>query len=190
MAQVFTYIEKIRDKNDKIIGYKLRNVQTNEIITVSSGDLKDAIQRRQVEVTNLTLTADTRLIDKNSRQGNLEACKNVINESLILLHESFIKLSKTNPKFKFNRVPDGETTRYYIDITKLKNGVDYDISMTLVLIDFSKVMPLMGYDMLDVEIQCGGIEEGVNINVYEDDAKTIVSKIQASMNEVLKEVIK
>ena len=60
-----TCIEKIRDKSNHIIEYKLIN-KNRKIITVKSNELKEAIRSEQIEVTNLTLTSDSRLIDKKS----------------------------------------------------------------------------------------------------------------------------
>ena len=56
-------IEKIRDKNNYIIGYKLIDKDKNEVI-VKSERLKDVIRSGQLEVINLKLTYDSRLIDK------------------------------------------------------------------------------------------------------------------------------
>lgn len=56
-------IEKIRDYNNKIYGYKLIDIngQTQD---VTPEDLKRAIQNNHINVINLTLTIDGRLIDK------------------------------------------------------------------------------------------------------------------------------
>ena len=58
-------IEKIRDKNNHIIEYKLINKDKN-VTSVKSDELKKAIKSGQIEVVNLTLTSDNRLIDKKS----------------------------------------------------------------------------------------------------------------------------
>ena len=56
-------IEKIRDKNNHIIGYKIVG-NDKKPIPVKSESLKKAIRSGQIEITNLTLTSDNRLIDK------------------------------------------------------------------------------------------------------------------------------
>ena len=56
-------IEKIRDKNKHIIEYKLIS-KDKKTISVKSDDLKSAMRSGQIEVINLTLTSDNRLIDK------------------------------------------------------------------------------------------------------------------------------
>ena len=62
-------IEKLRDKNNKIYGYKLQdlNQQTRNI---TSGILKDAIRRGEIDVVNLKLTADNKLIDRKEQDIN------------------------------------------------------------------------------------------------------------------------
>ena len=56
-------IEKIRDKNNHIIGYTIIG-NDKKPIPVKSEKLKEVIRSGQLEVVNLTLTSDNRLIDK------------------------------------------------------------------------------------------------------------------------------
>ena len=58
-------IEKIRDKNNHIIGYTIIG-DDKKPIPVKSEKLKEVIRSGQIEITNLTLTSDNRLIDKKS----------------------------------------------------------------------------------------------------------------------------
>lgn len=64
-------IEKFRDKNNRIIGYKLEDNQGN-IQDISSKDLKTAIINKQLNVTNLVLTSDNRIIDDKLNSEKLE----------------------------------------------------------------------------------------------------------------------
>ena len=65
-------IEKFKDANGKIYGYKLQDINGGTIDVVPK-ELKEAIKSKQVEVINLTLTSDNRLIDnKNKKQDILE----------------------------------------------------------------------------------------------------------------------
>ena len=57
------YIQKFRDKHNNIIGYKLLDSHGN-IKDVPSDKLKIAIKNKNIDVINLTLTSDNRLIDK------------------------------------------------------------------------------------------------------------------------------
>lgn len=65
-------IQKFRDKQNKIYGYKLVDIngQTQD---VKSDNLKQAIRNKQIQVVNLTLTSDGRLVDKVS--DNLKSSK-------------------------------------------------------------------------------------------------------------------
>lgn len=66
MGVVQTYIctAKLRDKNDKIVGYDLRNISTNQQQRVEPLTLKKFMDNRTVNILNLQLTSDGRLIDK------------------------------------------------------------------------------------------------------------------------------
>ena len=56
-------LDKIRDKKGNIIGYKLIDKNKNEV-AVKAERLKEVIKSKQVDVINLTLTSDNRLINK------------------------------------------------------------------------------------------------------------------------------
>ena len=60
-------IEKFRDKNGNIYGYRLRDIngQTQD---VKPENLKQAIKNKQIHVVNLTLTSDNRLVDSSEKQ--------------------------------------------------------------------------------------------------------------------------
>ena len=56
-------IGKARNKNNQIIGYKLQDQQDNTTIIVKPEALKSVIRSKKIEIINLTLTSDNRLID-------------------------------------------------------------------------------------------------------------------------------
>lgn len=60
-------IQKFRDKTGKIYGYRLidLNGQTQDL---TSDNLKAAIRNKQINVVNLTLTSDNRLVDTTEKQ--------------------------------------------------------------------------------------------------------------------------
>ena len=62
------YIQKFRNKNNQIIGYRLQdsNGYTKD---VTSDQLKQAIKNHQITIINLTLTSDNRLIDTTTPQS-------------------------------------------------------------------------------------------------------------------------
>ena len=55
-------IEKFRDKTGKIYGYKLIDID-DKTIEISAKNLKDAIEKNQINVINLKLSSDKKLID-------------------------------------------------------------------------------------------------------------------------------
>lgn len=63
-TQTYICISKLRDKNDKIVGYDLRNVSTNQQQRVEPTVLKQFISNGNVNILNLQLTSDGRLIDR------------------------------------------------------------------------------------------------------------------------------
>ena len=60
-------IQKFRDNNNKIYGYRLIDIngQTQD---VKSDNLKKAIANKSIHVVNLTLTSDNRLVDTTEKQ--------------------------------------------------------------------------------------------------------------------------
>lgn len=60
-----TCTEKIRDKNNRIIGYELQDCNGNKM-QFTSEQVKQAIFLQQITVKNLKLTSDGRLIDNTS----------------------------------------------------------------------------------------------------------------------------
>lgn len=60
-------IQKFRDKNNRICGYRLQD-QQGYTKDVNSEQLKAAIAQKQIVITNLTLTIDGRLVDSKERK--------------------------------------------------------------------------------------------------------------------------
>ena len=56
-------LKKFRNKNNQIIGYKIQD-KNGSTLDVKSEYLKQAIRNNQINVLNLTLTSDNKLIDK------------------------------------------------------------------------------------------------------------------------------
>lgn len=61
-----TCIEKFRDKQGRILGYKLQEVGSNKVMPVRPYELKDAIRQNKIKVNNLTLTSDNRLLENKA----------------------------------------------------------------------------------------------------------------------------
>lgn len=53
-------IKKIKDQNDKLLGYVVRDIETKQEMAVTKEGLKEAVRDGKVIVTNLTLTKDGR----------------------------------------------------------------------------------------------------------------------------------
>lgn len=65
-------IEKVRDKNNKITGYKLENLHSEETYLWSPEILRKAIQDNKVNIINLKLSSNGRLIDVGNKEKTTE----------------------------------------------------------------------------------------------------------------------
>ena len=108
-------IQKFRDKSNKIYGYRLQDIngQTQDI---TSENLKKAIINKQINVINLTLTKDQRLVSKEA-VNNSEATSNTNKCSLtkklyltICNNKRFKILNDYKIQYKY----DNESNRLYI----------------------------------------------------------------------------
>lgn len=63
------YIEKFRDGSGKIIGYRLQ-APDGSVTDIFADVVKDMIRKKELDVINLTLTSDGRLIDASSKQDS------------------------------------------------------------------------------------------------------------------------
>lgn len=62
-----TCLNKLRDKNGIIYGYRIQDKNTGAIKDVSPNQLKNAMALHQCECDNLTLTSDWRLVNTNGK---------------------------------------------------------------------------------------------------------------------------
>lgn len=104
-------IEKFRDRHNKICAYRLQD-SNNQIKDVTPHDLKNAIRNKQIDVINLTLTSDGRIIGKNP-DNYLVDSKNKQNEiirvssqspfiiSLLGLGKEIVDMLNKRYKYKF-----------------------------------------------------------------------------------------
>lgn len=83
-------VDKFRDKNNKIIGYRLLDIYGKTHDTKADA-LKCAISKNLIRVTNLTLTSDNRLVDTKEKQ--LQS-KQLGTEPQIELDNSILKIAK------------------------------------------------------------------------------------------------
>ncbi|MBR1453926.1 MAG: hypothetical protein IJ593_04710 [Lachnospiraceae bacterium] len=69
-------LEKIRNKNGTIIAYKI--MSNTDVRVVNAKEIKDAIRNNKINIINLRLTSDNRLVDKgNSDDTILKISDNV-----------------------------------------------------------------------------------------------------------------
>ena len=68
--QTYECIDKQRDKNNNIIGYLLRDVNTGRKIPVRKDELKPMIQSGVVELTNMQIDSQGRLVEKPANKQN------------------------------------------------------------------------------------------------------------------------
>ena len=69
-SEVMKCIEKIYDAKGKIIGYKLEYTETGNTKYFGKDALKLAMRNSWIEVTNLTLTSNNKLVSKNKTVKN------------------------------------------------------------------------------------------------------------------------
>lgn len=116
-------IQKFRDNNGRIYGYRLQDIngQTQD---VTSTDLKNVIAHKQLEVVNLSLTSDGRLIDKKVEK-QLQDTKLIPNKVEKLQHSNdklFSILEKCANKIALATTGKGVTMCIDRD-TSVKNRV-------------------------------------------------------------------
>ena len=88
-------IQKFRDKNNVVIGYRIID-QNGNTTDISSKSLKQAIKQGRLEVINLTLTSDNRLIDKAIAQTPTQQTQKPIKQS----HQEIIDIDKMLSRLK------------------------------------------------------------------------------------------
>jgi len=115
-------IGKVMDKNNRVIGYTLLDQSGNKL-TIKSDALKNAIRNNKVEVINLALTSDNRLID-NKEKSDPDKIRTILNRATSLgmnvkqfktgcKHECYI-LSKDGKHILI--IPDDVTKFYDVGI--------------------------------------------------------------------------
>lgn len=91
-------LEKIKD-GTSIIGYKLID-QYGTVLTCKASAIKEAIKNGSIDVVNLQLTSDNRLISKKMNQENKVIQKITIGRNIMTQVEALIDTSKYILEFK------------------------------------------------------------------------------------------
>ena len=108
-------LKKFRNKNNQIIGYRIQDKNGNTL-DVKSEYLKQAIKNKQINVINLTLTSDNKLIDtKISNKTAQASASNTIvpfidTKKLIMELRNHLKYNGWDDKVKLVR--DDSTKAY------------------------------------------------------------------------------
>lgn len=130
-------IKKFRDNTGKIYGYRIIDIN-GETQDVTPGDLKKAIYNKQVNVVNLTLTKDGRLVDKNpekqlknkkimpnnvirpihNKEKFIDDSERKVIEQLLKIQDYAVKKLgiKQGKKFKWTTSDDGVSIDKYVNI--------------------------------------------------------------------------
>lgn len=118
-------VQKFRDKHGNIFGYRLQD-QSGNIRDVKSDELKQAMKSQQLDVINLTLTSDNRLIDGIVKQND---SNKRADDRIKTYVELIIKKLNTGHTIVYMQDPDGIVDmnchyfKYYND-QDVKNVID------------------------------------------------------------------
>lgn len=109
-------IDKFRDANNKIIGYRLidLNGQTQD---VKSENLKRAIENKQINIVNLTLTSDYRLVDTNEKQLKLKSLGTVPKVAESAYNKKYVEVAKAMVALEKCMLGMGDSYREIIENT-------------------------------------------------------------------------
>lgn len=109
-------IDKFRDANNKIIGYRLidLNGQTQD---VKSENLKRAIENKQINIVNLTLTSDYRLVDTNEKQLKLKSLGTVPKVAESASNKKYVEVAKAMVALEKCMLGMGDSYREIIENT-------------------------------------------------------------------------
>ena len=164
---VVTCIERFKDKNGVVIGYRLQDEQGN-IKDVYPEQLKNVIKQNKISVSNLTLTSDNRLVIASECKNDTEANSTYTNDFIknlevikrnnkLLDKESLITLIKNalNNNYAISTV---DIFKYFYGCTaKIKNNTaQYSESSYYIVSKSSKEHFILIPDTIDT------LKEGCN----------------------------
>lgn len=85
------YIDKIRDRNDRIQGYNIKD-KYGKVIYIDSNELKQQIKNNNIQVVNLTLTSDNRLVNTGTENSTEPTKPSITEEIYNEIHDSRLKV--------------------------------------------------------------------------------------------------
>ena len=188
-------IEKFRDKKSRIYGYRIQDIngQTQD---VTPDDLKNAIKNGKIQVVNLTLTSDGRLIDSNKKQlinkkimsNNIQKQSSVINDDAI---ENVIKAIANKVIQELNKLGvncsisncsyedeyDGNIVKHYfttpIGYLTAKHKLYYSDVVKEILKDQG-----VNFDEFNPQQSTSKVTVGINIAVFVSVKKNKITSIE------------
>ena len=200
-------IEKFRDKTGRIYGYRLIDLN-GKTQDVASDNLKNAIRLGYINVVNLTLTADNRLMDTTEKQLQSKALGDAPVAPIERLDETYKDVAKALICLDKETINMGDSYedcvcgRYYqafgkeLNITRDTNLDDlmYKAFLKMTSNKPNEISDLIGYweeyehyDTFEHHIQYENVDSINKSNIYK--ALTLVYKY-AKENKFKKEVIK
>lgn len=146
-------IQKFRDEHDKIYGYRLVDIN-GASVDIHADDLKNAIRNNQINIVNLTLTHDNRLVDS-------------VQEKTFKNLSTKIDMSKLHPNKVDNIVDDNSITLEEKKIKRRKNIMDFLNTCLLCSMNIKMEMDDELNDIIDyiATYKCDGIEYNCHLHV-------------------------
>lgn len=120
--ETYTCTEKIRDKHNKIIAYKIQNVQ-GRILEINTDRLKYLINTNQITLTNLKLTSNNKLISTvtDEEQALDTKIKVMVDKAKLLgIYES-IQTACENTCHIIHKTPEDHILLIPSNVTDLNN---------------------------------------------------------------------
>ena len=90
-------IKKLRDSSNKIYGYRLQDTD-GKVLDVKSDALKNAIANKQIEITNLILTSDGKIVSKTHSDARSTAVNERVTCNKVITTDSEIDSAITKAR--------------------------------------------------------------------------------------------
>ena len=159
-----TCIKKFRDKQNQIYGYRLQD-NNGQIKDVKSNELKEAIKRNQINVINLKLTTDNRLIDIENEKCLENKQDTLINYSKLCKKIADYMIKEIGAKIKDTDISNDDFSEVqHNTVEKFAMYDDQDLD--------EEYLKESGYEILNNGM-VSYMKEGLNLCI-EVDAKSII----------------
>lgn len=181
----FTCVDRIRDKQNRIVRYVLLNTNTHKFVKVEPDNLKNALRNKKINVLNLQVTSDNRLLLKEAKFQNKVDKSNEKYEDNIHIHkhleDKVDKLMQEMLKFKTS---DGDGR--LIKLLKLNTSGDTN---TFILEINNEDKPILTFRYRKNILDTTGKTYKANVIIQLLSIKTDNKEILADSSEEFKTVI-